>query len=69
MGTGKIDITKLENNGNIEFPIILKKQTVGTVSGNYEVKNLPPAPVLIVKNLNCTFLSKPGIILDTVKIP
>lgn len=65
MGTGKIEVVDLQKTGVLQCKIILEKEDMGSMTCDYELKAVP-VPVLTLKNISCTILSKPTFILASV---
>jgi hypothetical protein len=75
IGSGKIEIKTLRfPGGAIEVNILTENgESIGTLNAKYTIKNLNPTPLLLVKNIRCSFVkehefikkSKPFIQLST----
>ncbi len=69
MGAAKIDIKSLKASGDLYIKIIEEDGTQsGIVYAKYVVKNLPPVPMLIVRNIKCNFYRDTKLLLNTVEI-
>lgn len=55
MGEGKIDVKTLKNSGSLEIKIESEGEEIGKVTCQYNLKTLPPSPLLTIKNIKCDF--------------
>jgi hypothetical protein len=60
MGMGKVEIKGLRfPGGAIDVNILTENgENIGTVSGKYTIRNLNPTPLLLLKNLRCSFVKE-----------
>jgi hypothetical protein len=60
MGMGKVEIKGLRfPGGAIDVNILTENgENIGTVSGKYTIRNLNPSPLLLLKNLRCSFVKE-----------
>lgn len=52
---GTIDVNILTDSG----------ENIGTISGKYTIKNLNPTPLLLLKNIRCSFVKEHSFITKT----
>ena len=60
MGAGKLEVKGLRfPGGTIEVQIINDSgENIGSVTGKYTIRNLNPTPLLLIKNIRCTFVKE-----------
>ena len=67
IGVGKVEIKGLRvPGGGLELPIHSQQgENIGVVTGKYTIKNLNPAPLLVVKNIRTEFVKQHSFLLKT----
>ncbi len=60
MGGGKIEVKGLRfPGGNLEVSVVTDSgENIGTITVKYTIRNLNPTPLLLIKNIRCTFVKE-----------